>query len=323
MATPNPMPVKFHGSTLYVIDHNGEPFVPMKPVVEGMGMDWKAQFDKLRGSRFSSCVGEITTQPPGHKQGRRFVCLPLRKLPGWLMSIHPNKVKAGIREKVIQFQNECDDVLWRHWQKRHPESTPMIKPEGASKDSQWVEGNFNGHRIRALVSIVGGWEVCLEDCGRAIAGKPIDLARFVPHDMLHSIPPEPGKDWEDDPMTLARPAGVLAALVRSHHTAAPALIRYLENELFLEGRISAEFTPTRADLDYARDHFEQNPMAFLGNRTWLLRADPQGGLHARAMREGEVIMEMSELEGVKRAYDTLDELVKRRELNLAFPRSQH
>ncbi len=323
MATPNPMPVKFHGSTLYVLDHNGEPFVPMKPVVEGMGMNWAAQFSKLKGARFGGWIAEIATQASGQKQSRRFVCLPLRKLPGWLMSIHPSKVKGSVREKVIQFQNECDDALWRHWQKRHPESTPMIRPEGTGSDSQWVEGNFNGQRIRALVGITGGWEVCLEDCSRAIAGRVIDLARFVPESLRREIPPSPGKRWEDDPMTLATPAGVLAALVRSHHAPAPALIRYLENELFIEGRISAECSPTRADLDYARDHFEQNPMAFLGNRTWLLRADPQGGLHARAMREGEVIMEMSELEEVKRAYDALDDLVKRRELNLAFPRHKH
>lgn len=40
----NMMTVPFHGDSLYVVNHNGEPYVPMKPVVEGMGLDWKASF---------------------------------------------------------------------------------------------------------------------------------------------------------------------------------------------------------------------------------------------------------------------------------------
>lgn len=37
---PNQIKVPFHGSNLFIIDHNGEPYTPMKPIVEGMGMSW-------------------------------------------------------------------------------------------------------------------------------------------------------------------------------------------------------------------------------------------------------------------------------------------
>ncbi len=40
--------VPFHGAELYVVNHNGEPYTPMKPIVEGMGMDWASQFTKLK-----------------------------------------------------------------------------------------------------------------------------------------------------------------------------------------------------------------------------------------------------------------------------------
>jgi len=43
-ATNKTIPVPFHGNTLYLIDRNGEPFTPMKPIVEGMGMDWAIKF---------------------------------------------------------------------------------------------------------------------------------------------------------------------------------------------------------------------------------------------------------------------------------------
>ena len=111
------LPVIFRGATLYVADVNGEPYVPMRPIVEGMGLDWASQFTKLKGSRFDTTVVEITTVAEDGKQ-RLMTCMPLRKLPGWLMSIHANKVRADLRERIVQYQNECDDVLWRHWQNR-------------------------------------------------------------------------------------------------------------------------------------------------------------------------------------------------------------
>ncbi|MFG5979859.1 phage antirepressor N-terminal domain-containing protein, partial [Salmonella enterica subsp. enterica serovar Montevideo] len=51
--------VPFHGDTLYLVSYNGEPFTPMKPIVDGMGLDWASQFTKIK-NRFKSSVVEIT-----------------------------------------------------------------------------------------------------------------------------------------------------------------------------------------------------------------------------------------------------------------------
>ncbi|EON7314435.1 phage antirepressor N-terminal domain-containing protein [Escherichia coli] len=112
----NMMTLPFHGDSLYVVNHNGEPYVPMKPIVEGMGLDWKTQYRKLK-QRFNSCMVEMTIQLPGDTQRRPVICLALRKLAGWLQTISPNKVKLKIRDKVIQYQEECDDVLYEYWTK--------------------------------------------------------------------------------------------------------------------------------------------------------------------------------------------------------------
>lgn len=106
--------VPFHGANLYVVSHNNEPYTPMKPIVEGMGMDWAAQFTKLK-QRFSKGVAEIAIPSIGGKQA--MTCLSLRKLNGWLQTISPNKVKPEIRDKVVQYQEECDDVLYEYWTK--------------------------------------------------------------------------------------------------------------------------------------------------------------------------------------------------------------
>jgi hypothetical protein len=108
--------VPFHGNTLFVINHDGEPYTAMRPIVQGMGLDWKSQYAKVKSNpRF--CVVEITTQLPGDDQTRAVLCIPVRKLPGWLMTIHPGKVKEESRELIITYQNECDDALWNYWTK--------------------------------------------------------------------------------------------------------------------------------------------------------------------------------------------------------------
>ncbi len=112
--------VPFHGDSLYVVNYNGQPYVPMKPIIEGMGMDWASQFTKLK-KRFAKGIAEITIPSKGGEQS--MLCLALRKLAGWLHTISPNKVKPEIRDKVIRYQEECDDVLYEYW------TTGEVKPK--------------------------------------------------------------------------------------------------------------------------------------------------------------------------------------------------
>ncbi len=124
------LPVAFRNTTLSLINHNGEPFAAMRPIVEGMGLAWQAQHEKLKSTRFASTVMEIVTVAEDGKQ-RRMTAMPLRKLPGWMQSIHPGKVKPELRETVIAFQNECDDALWAYWQSRQ-QPQPALPPSKIS-----------------------------------------------------------------------------------------------------------------------------------------------------------------------------------------------
>ncbi|HBA8349806.1 TPA: phage antirepressor Ant [Escherichia coli] len=119
--------VPFHGAELYVVNHNGEPYTPMKPIVEGMGMTWQSQHRKLM-ERFKTCIIEMMIQLPGDTQRRLVICLALRKLAGWLQTISPNKVRPEIRDNVIHYQEECDDVLYEYWTKGH-----VVNPRKAKK----------------------------------------------------------------------------------------------------------------------------------------------------------------------------------------------
>lgn len=109
------MPVPFHDDTVVLLGRDNEPYVAMRPIVENMGLAWNSQWVKLR-DRFGSVVMEIITTGVDGKQ-YEMTCLPLRKLAGWLYTINPKKVAPELRDKIIQYQEESDDVLWRHWTK--------------------------------------------------------------------------------------------------------------------------------------------------------------------------------------------------------------
>ena len=117
--------VPFHGAELYVVNHNGEPYTPMRPIIDGMGMDWASQFTKLK-LRFAKGVVEITIPTAGGMQ--KMICLALRKLAAWLNTISPNKVRPEIRERVIRYQEECDDVLYEYWTKGRVTNPRSMEP---------------------------------------------------------------------------------------------------------------------------------------------------------------------------------------------------
>lgn len=105
--------VPFHGADLLLVQFDGEPYVPMKPIVDGMGLAWSVQHRKIH-AKFGATITEMVIVAEDGKN-REMSCLALRKLPAWLYSVNPNKVAPEIKDKVIQYQEECDEVLWQYW----------------------------------------------------------------------------------------------------------------------------------------------------------------------------------------------------------------
>lgn len=145
MNTISTINVPFHGNNLYVVNYNGQPYVPMRPIVEGMGMDWTGQLNKLK-QKFKSTVEEISIVAADGKE-RNMICLALRKLAGWLHTISPNKVKPEIRDKVIQYQEECDDVLYEYW------TTGEVKAKPRKQVKQ-IAGRITSEQQEAIKQLV-------------------------------------------------------------------------------------------------------------------------------------------------------------------------
>lgn len=142
--------VPFYGAHLYIVNHNGEPYTPMKPIVEGMGMAWQTQHRKLT-ERFKKGITEMVIPSAGGAQS--MLCLSLRKLNGWLQTISPNKVRPEIRDKVIQYQEECDDVLYEYWTKgevKNPRKAVKTLPGKITADQQEAIKQLVLNRGKAL-----------------------------------------------------------------------------------------------------------------------------------------------------------------------------
>ncbi|MDD3676522.1 phage antirepressor N-terminal domain-containing protein [Thauera propionica] len=132
------LPVAFHEDTVVLADHGGEPHVVMRPIVENMGLNWKSQYDKLT-DKFGSTVVIITTVAEDGRQ-REMISLPLRKLAAWLYSINPNKVAPSLKDKIVRYQEECDEVLWQYW------TTGYVVREGVKPPT--VSQQLGAHRLR-------------------------------------------------------------------------------------------------------------------------------------------------------------------------------
>ncbi|EAB1117118.1 phage antirepressor Ant [Escherichia coli] len=113
--------VPFNGQQIITAMAAGVAYVAMKPIVENLGMSWGTQQQKLMKQldKFN-CIHMNMVAADGRL--RKLLCLPLKKLNGWLFSINPEKVRADIRDKLIQYQEECFTVLHDYWTKGKAEN---------------------------------------------------------------------------------------------------------------------------------------------------------------------------------------------------------
>lgn len=118
--------VPFNGQQILTAMAAGVAYVAMRPIVENLGMSWSTQVRKLSAAvdKFN-CVhmnmvgnaGCVHMNTPFKGGIQKMLCIPLKKLNGWLFSINPEKVRADIRDKLIQYQEECFTVLHDYWNK--------------------------------------------------------------------------------------------------------------------------------------------------------------------------------------------------------------
>lgn len=106
--------ISFHGSELITLKVDDVIYTAVRPIVEALGLSWGSQQRKLENSKEKfSCTHMKTTGNDGKTY--EMLCMPLKKLNGWLFSINPNKVRADLKERLENYQEECFLALWDYW----------------------------------------------------------------------------------------------------------------------------------------------------------------------------------------------------------------
>lgn len=110
--------ITYAGITLPVAkNERGEEIVPLKPIADVFGLSWTDQHKKLSGSVYLTeflgvCMGDI---PHAGDQLRNQTCILLRRVAAYLMTLNPDKIKAGGNVEgarfLIEKQNEWADAL--------------------------------------------------------------------------------------------------------------------------------------------------------------------------------------------------------------------
>lgn len=100
---------------IVVIANSEEQLVPIKPICEALGVSYTPQIEKLKTHPIYCSTILLSSIVANDGKARDMSCLPLRYLPGWLFSIHPDNVKEEARENLINYQMVCNNALFNHF----------------------------------------------------------------------------------------------------------------------------------------------------------------------------------------------------------------
>lgn len=89
--------------------------IPIKPICEALGIDDKAQRNRIDRDEILSSVGVIMTSTGADGKSYEMTCLPLEFIFGWLFSIDASRVNEEAKESVISYKRECYHVLFQYF----------------------------------------------------------------------------------------------------------------------------------------------------------------------------------------------------------------
>lgn len=127
--TASPVSINFHGSIIPTFNVAGIVRVAVKPICDAIGLNWRSQYNRMqRHPVLSSTVVMMTTVARDGKS-RKLVTIPLNKLNGWLFGVDATRVKPELRDKLVEYQSECFDVLSDYWQKGQAANPRTVTPD--------------------------------------------------------------------------------------------------------------------------------------------------------------------------------------------------
>lgn len=194
--------ISFYGSELITLKVEDTIYTAVRPIAEALGLSWSTQKRKLDNSMSKfNCVHMNTVAEDGKL--REMLCMPLKKINGWLFSINPEKVRPDLKEKVICYQEECFEALYNYWHFGKAERKTTVDDRTGLRDAvnmlvskrgliyseayHLVHQRFNVQSIEDLskeqlpMAVEYVHKICLE--GELIINDPEKVFKLTEHEL--------------------------------------------------------------------------------------------------------------------------------------------
>jgi len=120
--------VEFHGDAVWAGEVDGRILVAVKALCGNLGLDWSAQFRRIKRDEILS-EGVVVMATPTPSGQQETICLPLQLLPGFLFGVSADRISnPAARARVIDYKRECHGVLYRHFFERRYDVDPTSLP---------------------------------------------------------------------------------------------------------------------------------------------------------------------------------------------------
>ena len=107
---------KVNNQSILIIESSSkEKLVPIRPICDALGIDSKAQRNRIERDEILNSVEVMMTSTGADGKQYEMSCLPLKFVFGWLFTIDTSRVNEEAREAVIRYKMKCYDVLYNYF----------------------------------------------------------------------------------------------------------------------------------------------------------------------------------------------------------------
>lgn len=121
-----------------------EKLVPVKPICQALGINFKSQYEKLKNDQNLSSVMVLSTTTGADGKSYEMVCLPFKYAFWWIAKIDARNVNEESRSRVLEAQNKVYDLLWdslNAYQEYVEYRNQLIEEQNAIRDAARIDFN--------------------------------------------------------------------------------------------------------------------------------------------------------------------------------------
>lgn len=115
MAKERILIANINGTEIYAVNHEGETYVPIRPICTAIGVDYSAQRKGIYDDPIlGPTVATVATVAEDNKE-REMGSIPVKFVYGWIFAINTSLVNETAREKVIDYKLKCYEALYDYF----------------------------------------------------------------------------------------------------------------------------------------------------------------------------------------------------------------